>query len=133
MQKYTLTVLVNEKVSEADRTGIFEAIKKDFGALIKEDFWGVRSLSYDIKHMNKAFYAYFEFENEPVSVITLDKHLRLNEDIIRYLIVRKKVTRDKKQVTKKIEEKKEEVIEEKRPLRSARLAARLEASKAKKN
>lgn len=108
MQKYTLTVLINEKVSEVDRNGIFEAIKKNFTNLIKEDFWGVRSLSYEIKHESKAFYAYFEFETEPAGVITLDKNLRLNEDIIRYLIVKKKVTRDKRQVTKKIEEKIEE-------------------------
>lgn len=103
MQKYTLTVLINEKVSEVDRNGIFEAIKKNFTNLIKEDFWGVRSLSYEIKHASKAFYAYFEFEVEPTGVITLDKNLRLNEDIIRYLIVKKKVTRDKRQVTKKTE------------------------------
>lgn len=111
MQKYTLTVLVNEKVPEAERNGIFEEIKKNFGNLIKEDIWGVRSLSYEIKHNNKAFYAHFEFEAEPKTVITLDKNIRLNEDIIRYLIVKREDKREKRQVRKKTEEKKEEVSE----------------------
>jgi small subunit ribosomal protein S6 len=96
MQKYTLTVLINEKVSETERNAIFESIKKDFGNLIKEDIWGVRSLAYEIKHSNKAFYAHFEFEAEPNSVITLDKNIRLNEDIVRYLIVKREETSNKK-------------------------------------
>lgn len=105
MQKYTLTVLINEKVPETDRNAILESIKKDFGSLTGEDIWGVRSLAYEIKHNNKAFYAHFEFEAEPDAVIALDKNIRLNEDIIRYLIVKRKDKRAKRQLTKKIEEK----------------------------
>lgn len=109
MQKYQLTVLVNEKVQEVDRNEIFESIKKHFDNLIKEDLWGVRSLSYDIKHMSKAFYAYFEFEAEPAGVITLDKYLRLNEDIIRYLIVKAKVKRQNAKVKKEKSEEKTDI------------------------
>lgn len=96
MQNYTLTVLINEKVSEADRNSTFEAIKKHFTTLIKEDMWGVRSLAYEIKHAGKAFYAFFEFEAGPEAIITLDKNIRLNEDIVRYLIVKVKKIKAKK-------------------------------------
>lgn len=118
MQKYSLTVLVKEKVTEADRKGIFDELKKNFSNLIKEDLWGIRSLAYEIKHENKAYYAYFEFETEPQAVITLDKNIRLTEDIIRYLIVKKQETRVKNRVRKKkaevIEEKTEEKVESKK-------------------
>lgn len=107
MQKYTLTVLINEKVSETDRNAIFESIKKDLGSLTDEDIWGVRSLAYEIKHNNKAFYAHFEFEAEPDAVIALDKNIRLNEDIIRYLIIRAKVKREKSKIKKEVKEKAE--------------------------
>lgn len=90
MNSYTLTVLVNEKVDEKGRTAVLDGVKKDFGNLIKEDLWGVRTLSYEIKHMDKAFFAYYEFESEPASIITLDKNIRLNEDIIRYLLIKGK-------------------------------------------
>src|SRR5688572_28860956 len=90
MTNYNLTISINNKVDEKGRTGVIDGVKKDFGNLIKEDLWGVRTLAYEIKHMDKAFFAYFEFESEPKSVITLDKNIRLNEDIIRYLLVRTK-------------------------------------------
>ena len=115
MQKYSLTVLINEKVTEAGRSGIFASLKKNFASLIKEDLWGARSLAYEIKHQPKAFYGYFEFEAEPKSVITLDKNIRLNEDIIRHLIVRiepkKKRTKFVKKEKAVIMDKAEEVSE----------------------
>lgn len=107
---YQLTLLVKDKVSEADRGTLFDGIKKSFSNLIKEDLWGVRSMAYSIKHNDKAFYGYFEFEAEPKSVVSLDKTLRLNEDIIRYLIVKSKI---KKQKAKKGKTEKEvEKVEE---------------------
>ncbi len=90
MENYNLTILINNKVDEKGREGLIDDVKKDFGNLIKEELWGVRTLAYEIRHMDKAFYANFEFESEPASVITLDKNIRLNEDIIRYLLVRSK-------------------------------------------
>lgn len=105
MQKYSLTVLIKEKVSETDRNGIFDVLKKSFSNLIKEDLWGIRSLAYAIKHENKAFYAYFEFEAEPQAVITLDKNIRLNEDIIRHLIIRIETKRQKVRSIKKDDKK----------------------------
>lgn len=90
MQNYSLTILINNKVDEKGRQGVIDGLKKDFGNLTREDLWGVRSMAYEIKHMDKAFYANFEFESEPNVVITLDKNIRLNEDIIRYLLIKRK-------------------------------------------
>ncbi len=109
MQKYSLTVLINEKVSETDRVGVLDGLKKHFGNLIKEELWGMRSLAYPIKHADRAFFAHFEFEAEPAVIITLDKNIRLTEDIIRYLIVRIEEKRKKVKPAKK--EEKVEVIE----------------------
>lgn len=107
---YQLTLLIKDKVSEADRTALFDDVKKNFTSLVKEDLWGVRSLAYSIKHNDKAFYGYFEFEAEPKAVITLDKNIRLNEDILRYLIV--KVKKRKVVKRKKLEKVEEKVVEE---------------------
>lgn len=116
MQKYSLTVLINEKVSESDRVSVLDGLKKHFGNLIKEELWGMRSLAYPIKHADRAFFAHFEFEAEPAVIITLDKNIRLTEDIIRYLIVRIEEKRKKVKPVKKQEKveviEKEEVKEE---------------------
>lgn len=115
MQKYSLTVLVKEKVSESQRKEIFDGLKKNFSNLIKEDLWGVRSLAYEIKHDNKAYYANFEFEAEPKAIITLDKNIRLTEDIIRHLIVRIEQKRQKIKVVKEKIQEKAEPIEKEEP------------------
>lgn len=93
MQNYNLTILIKDKLDEKARGALIDDVKKGFGNLIREDLWGVRSLAYEIKHMDKAFYANFEFEAEPQAVITLDKNIRLNEDIIRYLLIKTKVVK----------------------------------------
>lgn len=114
MQKYLLTVLINEKVSEAGRNEIFAGFKK-FGTLEKEDFWGMRSLSYPIKHAGRAFYAHFDFLGEPQSIIDLDKSIRLNEDIIRYLIVKSKEKREKRKEVEKESNELEVVVKTETP------------------
>jgi len=114
MENYNLTILINNKVEEKDRVLLIDNVKKDFGNLKKEELWGVRTLAYEIKHMDKAFYANFDFEAEPKSVITLDKNIRLNEDIIRYLLIRTKII-------KKIKAKKSFKTEE--PKKSEEVAA----------
>lgn len=111
MQNYLLTLLVNEKVSEEGRTSLFDGIKKNFTTLTKEELWGVKSLSYEIKHNGKAFYAHFEFETSPEAIITLDKNIRLNEDILRYLIVKPRKIKAKKDIVVK-DDKKESRPEE---------------------
>lgn len=115
MQNYNLTILINNKVDEKGRTAVIDGVKKDFGNLVKEDLWGVRTLAYEIKHMDKAFYVNFEFESEPQAIITLDKNIRLNEDIIRYLLIKNKVTKQIKAKKSfiKDEAKKEEKVEDK--------------------
>lgn len=96
MENYNLTILINNKVDEKGRAGLVDDVKKGFGNLVKEELWGVRTLAYEIRHMDKAFFANFEFEADPKAIVTLDKNIRLNEDIIRYLLVRsKKVKRVK--------------------------------------
>lgn len=90
MNAYSLTLLIKEKVDEKARTGILDDVKKNFSNVIKEDLWGIRSLAYEIQHESKAFYAYYEFEAEPQAVITMDRNIRLNEDIMRSLLVKAK-------------------------------------------
>ena len=89
MNLYLLTILISEKLDEKARTELLDDMRKALGGVKKEDMWGMRGLAYPIKHHNKAFYAHFEFETEPKNIKSLDKGLKLNEDIIRYLLVRK--------------------------------------------
>jgi len=93
---YYLTLLVKTDLPEKTRTEIIEAAKKGFAVLKKEELWGERDLAYPIQHEKKAYYAHFEFEGDPATIPSLDKSLRLNEDIIRYLLLRVETKSSKK-------------------------------------
>lgn len=104
---YTLTLLVKSNLEEKERTEVLDSVKEKFGKVIKEDLWGIRTLAYPIKHQDKAFYAHFEFEADPSAISALDRSVKLNEDIIRYLLLKneviKKAPKAKKEAAKSTE------------------------------
>lgn len=85
---YQLTILVKNDLDEKARDQILSEVKKNLGEVKKEDLWGVRNLAYPIKHQDKAYYAHFEFDQDPKVIKLLDKTIKLNEDILRYLLIR---------------------------------------------
>jgi small subunit ribosomal protein S6 len=89
MNNYYLTLLIKEAVSEKDRKELLAALTKKMGKVEKEDLWGERNLAYQIKHQDKAFYAHFEFSADPKEIKGLDNSLKLNEDVLRYLILKR--------------------------------------------
>lgn len=88
MNSYALTLVLKSDLEEKDRKALLESITKKFGKLEETDVWGMRDLSYPIKRQTKGYYVHYTFEAEPVTIPPLDKALKLEEDIIRYLLVR---------------------------------------------
>lgn len=88
MNSYALTLLIKADLEEKARQQLLESVAKRMDGVKKEDLWGNRDLAYPIKKQNKAYYAHFEFEADPQSISSLDKSLKLEEDILRYLIIR---------------------------------------------
>ncbi len=89
MNSYQLTLLLKNDLDETTRQTILGSLTKSFGKLVKEDLWGSKNLSYTIKHNDKAFFAHYEFEADPKTISALDKTVKLNEDILRYLLVKR--------------------------------------------
>jgi small subunit ribosomal protein S6 len=92
MNRYLLTLVIKPEISDGDRKTLLDDVKKkmlgDTGKITKEDLWGLRDLTYTIKRQTKGFYAHFEFETDPSVAKILDKNIRVEEDIIRHLLVR---------------------------------------------
>lgn len=89
MNTYQLTLVVKNDIEEKERQEILTFVSTKVNKINKEDLWGVRDLAYPLKHQKKAYYAHLEFDAEADQVRNLDKLLNLNEDIIRYLLVKK--------------------------------------------
>ena len=87
-------------MDEKERKALLDSLVKKFisedgspreaGKVEKEDLWGVRDLAYPIKRQTKGFYAHFEIEADPKGAKGLDKILKLEEDVLRYLLIRAK-------------------------------------------
>ena len=59
---------------------------KTLGAEVtKVDNWGKRRLAYDIRKQREGTYAVFEISAEPAMVKELERQLRLNENVLRFL------------------------------------------------
>ena len=93
MNDYYLTLILKSDLDEGKRKELLSGVlKKDTGEsgkINKEDLWGNRDLAYPIEKHTKGFYAHYEFSADPAIIPTLDKNLRLEEDIIRYILLRK--------------------------------------------
>lgn len=85
---YALTLVLKNDLEEKERKALLESITKRFGKLEKEELWGSRDLAYPIKHQTKGFYAHYLFASEAKDIAPLDKAVKIEEDIIRYLLVR---------------------------------------------
>ena len=93
MNSYLLTLVLKADLSDADRKTLLDSMIKKLvgedGKIEKEDMWGAKDLAYPIKRQTKGFFAHFEISADPKNAKTLDKTLKLEEDILRYLLVRR--------------------------------------------
>ncbi len=88
MNKYALTLVLKPDLEEKARKELLDSVTKKMGENVKEELWGIRDLTYPIKKFTKGYYIHYFFEADPKTIAPLDKALKIEEDILRYLLVR---------------------------------------------
>jgi small subunit ribosomal protein S6 len=63
-------------------------ISQNGGTVGKREYWGLRSLSYRIKKNRKGHYTLMNIDAPAAAVTEMERLMRINEDILRYLTVR---------------------------------------------
>lgn len=93
MNSYYLTLVLKSDLDETKKKTLLDSMLKKItgedGKVTKEDLWGAKDLAYPIKRQTKGYYAHFEIQTDPKNAKGIDKILKLEEDVIRYLLVRK--------------------------------------------
>ena len=93
MNKYELALVVNAKIEDDARAAVVEKAKAyvtRFGGTVTEvEDWGKKKLAYEIQHMKEGFYYFIQFEAEATCPAELEKRVRIMENVLRYLVVRK--------------------------------------------
>ena len=68
--------------------GIAAQLEGDGGTVQKREYWGLRSLAYRIKKNRKGHYMLLGLDAKPASILEMERLLRLNEDVLRFLTIR---------------------------------------------
>jgi small subunit ribosomal protein S6 len=76
---------VTQQQVEGIVDGIASQLETDGGAMIKREYWGLRSLAYRIKKNRRGHYMLMGLDAKPAFVNEMERRLRLNEDILRFL------------------------------------------------
>lgn len=92
MNKYELAVVVNAKIEDDERLATIEKVKEYIarygGTITNVDEWGKKRLAYEIQKMREGFYYFIQFEADAACPAELERHIRIMENVIRYLCVR---------------------------------------------
>jgi small subunit ribosomal protein S6 len=93
MRNYELTIILDGKATAARKKSVTQKIEKVVtdakGKVGKVKDWGLRDLAYKIKKSLTGTFLIFPLELKSESVKALNEKLRLDEEIIRYLLVKK--------------------------------------------
>ena len=58
------------------------------GTVSKKEYWGLKSLAFRIKKNRKGHYVLLNIDAPAAAVIEMERNMRLNEDVLRYLTVK---------------------------------------------
>ncbi len=90
--KYELTIVLPEKATPAKKKAVEETLEKlvkvSKGSIVKKEDLGKINLSYPINKETSSNFSFFELELEPEQVKNLNQKLNLEEEIIRFLLVK---------------------------------------------
>lgn len=96
MREYELVLIFDPEESK-EKKAVLEKLKdwmKGKGRVIEENEWGRRKLAYPLKSkegrkLQEGEYFQIDFEAEAEAVAKIEKKLKLEEKVIRYLVIRK--------------------------------------------
>ena len=65
-----------------------QLVAENGGEVKKREYWGLRNLSYRMRKNRKGHYMLMNIAGPPAAIAELERTMRINEDVIRYLTIR---------------------------------------------
>ena len=95
MNRYEGMFIINPQISDEEITGMITAIQgeitKNDGVVLQVNTMGKQQLAYPIKKFKDGYYVLLSFEGKGDLISRILPKYRINENIIRNLIIKKKV------------------------------------------
>jgi len=93
MNSYEVVYILQPKLDEDGINGVNErvtqAVTGQNGQVVSTEIWGQRKLAYPIKNHFLGYYILQNVEMPPSGVTEVERVMRLNEDLLRFLVIRK--------------------------------------------
>lgn len=91
MNRYELMVIISPDLGgdaiNKRLNAVRDLITSNKGKIFLEDIWGLRDFAYTIKKFDQGFYTVFYFEIDGQHLQEIDTTLRLENEVLRHLIV----------------------------------------------
>ena len=91
MKAYELLFIDAPTVGDETRAGVMKRIETTItdaqGVVDNVDNWGKRKLAYEINGLSDGDYTLIDFHTDPQSIAELDRVLRINDAVVRHMIV----------------------------------------------
>jgi small subunit ribosomal protein S6 len=89
---YEIVFIVDPEADDTEAMKLSEAVQKIItdqgGSIAKIDMWGRRQLAYEINHRKEGSYVLLEVEGSGKEIAELERRMRVNDRILRYMTIR---------------------------------------------
>ncbi|NPV69976.1 MAG: 30S ribosomal protein S6 [Firmicutes bacterium] len=93
MRDYEVMYILHPELDDEKTTAAIEKysvlLQSKGGTVTNTEKWGKRRLSYEIKGQREGTYVLVNFSGEPAVSSELDRVMKISDDVIRHLIIRK--------------------------------------------
>jgi small subunit ribosomal protein S6 len=95
VREYEVTIIVQPQLEDEARNDLIARVSEwlvpgaDEDSKPVENHWGSRHLAYPIRKFTDGYYVMFEANLDPTRIGEIERNFQYNEDILRYLVVRK--------------------------------------------
>ncbi|MBW2039617.1 MAG: 30S ribosomal protein S6 [Deltaproteobacteria bacterium] len=93
MRTYETMLVLDPEMSKEQVDGFVEKVKEFLdergGEVFKVEEWGLTTLAYEVRKKTKGYYLLLYFKGDAELVSEMERSLRLMEEVLRYLTVKR--------------------------------------------
>jgi small subunit ribosomal protein S6 len=92
MAFYETVFIARQDISSAQAETLAETysqmIADNGGSVTKTEHWGLKTLAFRMNKNRKGHYVLFNIDAPPAAVLEMERNMRINEDVLRYMSIR---------------------------------------------
>ncbi len=125
LREYDFTIITKGDLSEGEAAKVLEGYEalmtKDGGEILKRDPWGTKKLAFPMKKSFRGNYVNYDFIGAPANLAEMERLMRIDDNVLRYLMVRLDDTGD---AGVDVAARKAELVKQEKEAREAELKRR---------